>query len=282
MHSLARREDLAGKVQMIYIDPPYGIRFASNFQSQVGKRDVKDKETDLTREPEQIKAYRDTWALGVHSYIAYLRDRLLIAKELMSDTASIFIQISDENVHRVRLLMDEIFGAQNFVSQVLYRRGGFQTGEFIANTYDYILWYSKNLSTIKVNRLYIQVVPNEWYSTGDKWLETSNGEQISTRIIENLHNDFRVHSDRSCFSASGGQASGFSINLNGETVGPPLGRGWSTSLEGANRLKLSNRLMIKGRRPRFKPYYDDFPFQHLTNGWFDTVRGGFAGDGKSS
>ena len=117
MASLARREDLAGKVQMIYMDPPYGIKFASNFQSQVGRRDVKDREEDLTREPEQVKAYRDTWTLGVHSYLAYLRDRLIVARELLADSGSIFVQISDENLHRVRMVMDEVFGAENFVSK---------------------------------------------------------------------------------------------------------------------------------------------------------------------
>ena len=110
MASLARREDLAGKVQMIYVDPPYGIRFASNFQPQLGQRDVKDRRQDLTREPEMVKAYRDTWTLGVHSYLAYLRDRLAMARELLADTGSIFVQISDENLHRVRCIMDEVFG----------------------------------------------------------------------------------------------------------------------------------------------------------------------------
>ena len=114
MSSLAEREDLAGKVQMIYIDPPYGIKFASNFQPTVFQRDVKDKEGDLTREREQIKAYRDTWTLGVHSYLAYLRDRLFVAKELLTDSGSIFVQIGDENVHRVRCLLDEVFGSENF------------------------------------------------------------------------------------------------------------------------------------------------------------------------
>ena len=121
MASLARREDLAGKVQMIYMDPPYGIKFASNFQSQVGRRDVKDREEDLTREPEQVKAYRDTWTLGVHSYLAYLRDRLIVARELLADSGSIFVQISDENLHRVRMVMDEVFGAENFCRVITYR-----------------------------------------------------------------------------------------------------------------------------------------------------------------
>src|SRR5690606_120565 len=122
MASLARREDLAGKVQMIYMDPPYGIRFASNFQPEIGRRDVKNKEQDLTREPEMVKAYRDTWTLGVHSYLSYLRDRLILCRELLTDSGSIFVQISDENLHRVRAVMDEVFGAENFCGIITFRK----------------------------------------------------------------------------------------------------------------------------------------------------------------
>jgi len=149
MGSLARREDLAGKVQMIYMDPPYGIKFASNFQAQVSRRDVKDKEEDLTREPEQIKAYRDTWTLGVHSYLAYLRDRLIVAHELLSDTGSIFVQISDENLHRVRTVMDEVFGADNFVAQIAFVTSTGRTSATVPVVNDYLLWYARSLDQIK-------------------------------------------------------------------------------------------------------------------------------------
>ena len=124
MASLARREALSGKVQMIYLDPPYGIKYASNFQPEVGSRSVGDKPEDLTREPEMVRAYRDTWTLGIHSYLAYLRDRMLIAKELLSDSGSLFLQISDDNVHRVRAVLDEVFGASNFVSEIIFTKGG--------------------------------------------------------------------------------------------------------------------------------------------------------------
>ena len=144
MGSLAEREDLAGKVQMIYIDPPYGISFRSNFQPTVFQRDVKDRENDLTREREQIKAYRDTWTLGVHSYLAYLRDRLIIAKELLTDSGSIFVQISDENVHRVRSLMDEVFGSENFVTTITWTRGTVTSAAGLASVSDYLLWYAKD------------------------------------------------------------------------------------------------------------------------------------------
>lgn len=153
MASLARREDLAGKVQMIYMDPPYGIKFASNFQSQVGRRDVKDREEDLTREPEQVRAYRDTWTLGVHSYLAYLRDRLMVARELLADSGSIFVQISDENVHRVRVLLDEVFLSENAVATIAYKKAAPETST-IRNGFNYLLWYSKDKKQLKVRKLF--------------------------------------------------------------------------------------------------------------------------------
>ena len=148
MASLARREDLAGKVQMIYVDPPYGIRFASNFQPQLGQRDVKDRRQDLTREPEMVKAYRDTWTLGVHSYLAYLRDRLAMARELLTETGSIFVQISDENLHRVRCIMDEVFGTNNIVVTILFKKKGATTPTATVN--DYLLWYAKDRDNLKI------------------------------------------------------------------------------------------------------------------------------------
>ena len=143
MSSLARREDLAGKVQMIYIDPPYGIKFASNFQPTVFQRDVKEKGQDLTRQPEQIKAYRDTWTLGVHSYLAYLRDRLIVAKELLTDSGSIFVQISDENIHRVRCIMDEVFGAENFIALIPFQTTTGLQSRYLKGVYDLIIWYAR-------------------------------------------------------------------------------------------------------------------------------------------
>ena len=153
MASLARREDLAGKVQMIYLDPPYGIRFASNFQPQLGQRDVRDREQDLTREPEMVKAYRDTWTLGIHSYLTYLRDRLAMARELLSDSGSIFVQISDENLHRVRSLLDEVFGAENFCSIIAFATSTGTSAKLLPSSVDYILWYAKKRESVKYRQL---------------------------------------------------------------------------------------------------------------------------------
>jgi adenine-specific DNA-methyltransferase len=282
MTSLSEKEGLKGRVQTIYVDPPYGIKFGSNWQVSTRKREVKDKVEDATRQPEQVRAYRDTWQLGIHSYLAYLRDRVRVAFELLTETGSIFLQIGDENVHLVRCVLDEIFGSENFVSQILYRRGGFQTGEQIANTFDYILWFAKSKDRMKIRPVYIPVSKEDWYQNADHWIEFPDGRRVTHDPSKPLPETAKLHSDRSCFSATGGDSSSFLIELEGKKVGPPPGRGWSTNQSGVNRLLAANRLMIKGKRPRFKPYYDDFPFQRLSNGWMDTVRGGFTGGGEDS
>ena len=145
MNSLLEKEGMAGKVQMVYLDPPYGIRYGSNFQPFVNKRDVKDgKDEDLTAEPEQIHAFRDTWELGIHSYLTYLRDRLLLARELLTESGSVFVQISDENVHHVRELMDEVFGPRNFCSLITFQKTTGSTTGTLPTTSDYLLWYAKD------------------------------------------------------------------------------------------------------------------------------------------
>ena len=176
MASLAQRENFAGKVQMIYLDPPYGIRFGSNFQPETGKRNVKDREADLTREPEMVRAYRDTWRLGVHSYLTYLRDRLTAAHALLSDTGSIFVQISDENVHRVRALMDEVFGAENFVSMISFQTtSGFAQAGGLARMGDYLLWYGRMRKRTRIRTLY-ERQNVEAGSLAAGWLITREGE----------------------------------------------------------------------------------------------------------
>ena len=150
MNSLIQKESMAGRVQMIYFDPPYGIKYGSNFQPFVNKRDVKDrKDEDLTQEPEMIKAFRDTWELGIHSYLTYLRDRLLLARELLSDSGSIFVQISDENVHHVREICDEVFGAENFCSEIAFKKTSGIESELLASSKDWIVWYSKQKKSVK-------------------------------------------------------------------------------------------------------------------------------------
>jgi adenine-specific DNA-methyltransferase len=277
MASLSERESLRGKVQCIYLDPPYGIKFNSNFQWSTTSSDVKDgKVGHITREPEQVKAFRDTWRDGIHSYLTYLRDRLTVARDLLTDSGSIFVQIGDENVHLVRTLMDEIFGNKNCISEIIYKRGGFQTGRHVANVFDYLLWYAKSEESFRSIKLHPQLTKDSWYRVADKWREDQFG--IRTKYEGNLKPSDKLHSDRACFSASGGDASRFHIMLDGVDFSPPVNRGWSTSVDGARRLTYANRLFRKGKNVRFKPYYLDFPYGHLSNNWVDTVRGGFSTD----
>mgnify|MGYP001558173493 CR=1 FL=1 len=157
MASLAEREGLRGKVQCIYLDPPYGIKFNSNFQWSTTSRDVKDGNTDhITREPEQVKAFRDTWRDGIHSFLSYLRDRLTVARDLLSPTGSVFIQISDENVHRLRILMDEVFGEDNFISAIAFATSTGRTTNFLSNVNDYLLWYTRDVKQAKYRQLFVE------------------------------------------------------------------------------------------------------------------------------
>lgn len=156
MNSLLQREGMAGKVQCIYIDPPYGIKFGSNWQMKLNDRNVKDNDDSLSGEPEMIKAFRDTWELGIHSYLSYLRDRLVTARELLSQSGSCFVQISDENVHLVRCLMDEVFGSENFVSQIVYQKTSGATSETLGCVTDFIIWYAKERDSLKIRQLSIE------------------------------------------------------------------------------------------------------------------------------
>lgn len=182
MSSLARREDLAGKVQMIYLDPPYGIKFASNFQPEIGRRDVKDKEQDLTREAEMVKAFRDTWHLGIHSYLSYLRDRLIVARELLADSGSVFVQISDEHLHLVRSLLDETFGRENFCSVITVAKTSGASSpsartNIIASICDYVLWFARKKRVVKYRPLFKQKTPGDEGSGNYRFIEAPDGSR---------------------------------------------------------------------------------------------------------
>ena len=279
MNSLLEKEGMAGKVQMVYIDPPYGIRYGSNFQPFVDKRDVRDgRDEDLTQEPETIKAFRDTWELGIHSYLSYLRDRLLLARELLAESGSCFVQIGDENVHLVRSLMDEVLGKDNFVSQILYRRGGFQTSETVANTFDFILWYGKDSKHIKFRRLFVNTPVGDWFEGQRKWIDLPDGTTRPYDDRDTVPKDSHVYSHRAAYSASGGEKSRFPVTLESSSFLPPTGRGWSTNQSGFDRLRAANRLMALGNSLRFKVRHSDFSLRVLTNGWVDTVTSGFGSE----
>jgi adenine-specific DNA-methyltransferase len=278
MSSLARREDLAGKVQMIYIDPPYGIRFASNFQPEVRNREVKDKESDLTREPEMVKAYRDTWRLGVHSYLAYLRDRLIAAKELLADTGSIFVQIGDENVHLVRGVLDEVFGRENFIAEITLRKTTSATNLFLPGVADYILWYGRNRESTTYNPVY-QDKGAERGADHYGMVELPTGLRRSLSREERLDGTIpkgaRLFTADQLQSASMGREKGegaacwFPVQAGGKSFLPNQKNRWKTNEGGMRRLVAAERVLPQDEALRYVRYVDDFPVYPLNNVWSD-------------
>ncbi len=277
MNSLLEKEGMAGQVQMVYIDPPYGIRYGSNFQPFVNKRDVKDgKDEDLTQEPEMIRAFRDTWELGIHSYLTYLRDRLLLARELLHESGSCFVQISDENVHLVRNLMDEVFGAEHFVSLITFRKKTMPLGtKYLEETCDYLLFYAKSKDNLKYRHLY-RVMDTQ----GDPhWniAEFPNGtrRQLTGEEIDNyaLVGEEFVPCQLVSMSPIGFTvARVFPIEVDGREFTPATGKSWKTDKEGAERLKHAKRLVPYqgGDRLRYLLKLSDYPISPITTLWDDT------------
>ena len=280
MASLARREGLAGKVQMIYLDPPYGIKFASNFQPEIGRRDVKDKETDLTREPEMVKAYRDTWTLGVHSYLSYLRDRLILCRELLADSGSIFVQIGDENLHRVRAVMDEVFGAENFIAIISFVTTGGQSAELLGNVFDFLLWYGRDRARAKFRRLYIEKDLREGGGWAHSRIELPNGsrENVGVDAVKKLlDRGERVRPySQDGLTSQGATATGSTpFPFQGRWFPLPQNSHWKTNVAGMERLARAGRIEASENSIRYTRFFDDFPVQPLTNIWDDTNRPGY-------
>jgi adenine-specific DNA-methyltransferase len=222
MNSLLVKEGMAGKVQMIYVDPPYGIKYASNFQPRLDRRDVKDKDEDLTREPEQIKAYRDTWQLGIHSHLTYLRDRLLLARELLAESGSIFVQINDENLHLVRCLLDEVFGRENFVAVIVFVKTSGKGGSELDTINDFLLWYAKDRSHLKYRQLYLEKELGEEGTKGYEYVELTDGtrRRIASKELRNqdtLPRSMRVFMAGGTTSQSGGESTRFPVSLEGRS-----------------------------------------------------------------
>ena len=279
MASLAKRENLAGQVQMIYMDPPYGIKFSSNFQTEIGKRDVKDREADLTREPETIRAYRDTWKLGIHSYLSYMRDRLYLCKELLKDTGSIFVQMGDENIHLVRLLMDEVFGNNNFVAQISFRtKQNALNPKHTGNVLNYLLHYAKEINKIFFNKIY-ELKNEPDYSTYS-YIEKSNGELLRLSKEHKNLNYLQIKKEGRLFSsfklapAGFNENASFNVTFAGKKYLPPNsqgGRSWITNFVGLNRIINSNRVLPQKDTLRLKSYYDEFPYIEVSNLWSDNM-----------
>ncbi|HNU61729.1 MAG TPA: site-specific DNA-methyltransferase [Methanofastidiosum sp.] len=278
MNSLLEKEGMAGKVQTVYFDPPYGIKYGSNFQPFVNKRDVKDgKDDDLSAEPEMIKAFRDTWELGIHSYLTYLRDRLLLARELLHESGSMFLQIGEENIHLVRTLLDEVFLVSNFVSQISV----FKTTtprKLIDNNLFYILWYAKDISKIQYNQLFIDKPCKEWTAEtkGGSWGVTIDGKDRPLTPEEKSNTDL-LPKEAEVYQLSGLTSDGASTNpepfiFNGIEFLPGERSHWKTSVNGLYELVKKNRIESRGEtgKPWFKKYHKDFPVKRLTNVWSDT------------
>jgi len=281
MNSLLEKEGMAGRVQMIYIDPPYGIRYGSNFQPFVNKRDVKDgKDEDLTQEPEQIRAFRDTWELGIHSYLSYLRDRLLLARELLSDTGSVFVQISDENLHHVKELMDESFGVNNFCGLISFKKTSGQASSLIAGICDYLLWYGKNKSKTKYNRLYLALgkdVSDDSYNC----IESTDGNWRRLTASEARNNKVKIFTDEKRFRTANLTSQGSSeegsapFEFGGRSYRPSVGTHWKPNHSGLEKLAMAGRLVAVGNTLTFKRFIDDFPVVALNNLWADTIESTF-------
>jgi adenine-specific DNA-methyltransferase len=238
MASLAEREGLRGKVQMVYIDPPYGIKFGSNWQASARKREVKDgKLDDASREVEQIKAFRDTWELGIHSYLSYLRDRLAVAKDLLTESGSVFVQIGDENVHLVRSLIDEVFGSENFLGQIAFTKTGGFSSSRLDRIYDFILWYAVDADSVKYRQLFLAKEYGGAGTTGYTLLETPDGQWRSMTSSERkdtstIPKGSRIF-DGTPLSSGGSTAEGSDeFEFQGKSYHPPAGSHWKTTSEG--------------------------------------------------
>ena len=260
MASLAEREGLRGKVQCIYIDPPYGIKFNSNFQWSTTSRDVKDGRVDhITREPEQVKAFRDTWRDGIHSYLTYLRDRLIVARDLLDNTGSIFVQINDENVHLVRFLLDEVFGTENFCRQIQVAKTSGMGSTFLPVTSDYVIWYAKNMDNLKYRQLYLEKGSSD--SQFSLFKKDANGKLYRLSDLTGQNNNVK-----SCL---------YEYEYEGRLVALPRGRQWKTTEQGMKRLHKAGRIIPTRTNIYYKRFMEDWSGKTLTDRWEDTASGGF-------
>jgi adenine-specific DNA-methyltransferase len=273
MTSLNEKEGLKGKVQTIYFDPPYGIRFGSNWQVSTRKRDVKDgKAEDATRQPEQVRAFRDTWKLGIHSYLAYLRDRLVTARELLTESGSVFMQIGDENVHLVRSVMDEVFGASQFKGFITFRVKSPLNVSGLGRLSDYLLWYGKNAEQTKYRQLFVPKLAEE--QNEFNLVQLPSGERLS--VAEALKRNGALGTGDRFFTAQNLASSGYTesctypFTLGDQTFPPPRGKSWKTTKDGMTKLGHAGRLHPLQNSLRYAYFLDDFPVQGISNLWTDT------------
>lgn len=280
MASLAEREGLRGKVQCIYIDPPYGIKFNSNFQWSTTSRDVKDgKSEHITREPEQVKAFRDTWRDGIHSYLTYLRDRLTIARDLLSESGSIFVQIGDENVHRVRGILDEVFGDENFLSEIIVQKTGGFAPSGVSNICDFILWYAKSKSTVKTRPGF---VASPRPALGDPYYVQIQDHDLRVRRMTKDEREGRVGLPQDVriyrfgpLQSDGASKSPQEFTCRGRVYRPNNNSHWKTTVEGLRRMEMADRFAFTKTGIHHKLFWDNWPAKRRDNIWLDTQSGGF-------
>jgi Adenine specific DNA methylase Mod len=283
MTSLLEREGMAGKVQMIYFDPPYGIKYGSNWQMKLNNRDVKDGSDDaVSGEPEQIKAYRDTWELGIHSYLSYLRDRLIIARDLLTESGSCFVQISDENIHLVRGILDEVFGSENYVRLISFRKKSMPLGgRVLEEMNDYLIWYAKNINDVKYKQLYKESDVEGLYYW--KWAQMPDGEAISLTTDQMKNHDLlpkgaEVARLVSMTPPTFSEKAIYPFQLKGKTY-LPSGKGcWITHEDGMKKLAKAKRLIPSGQSLMYLYKQSDFPYTKVTSPWDDTGTGNFSED----
>ena len=283
MNSLLNREGMKGQVQCIYFDPPYGIKYASNWQMKLNSRDVKENDNNITGEPEMIKAFRDTWEVGIHSYLSYLRDRLILARELLTESGSVFVQISDENVHLVRNLLDEVFGSENFVSQIFFQKTGGFSSNTIANIGDHICWYAKDKTNIKFRKL---LETKQRPNIGDPnyvWLELEDGT-IRKMTPDERYGRIALPANSRIYRNGPLQSSGSAkepqpFEFEGKVYYPASNSHWKTTVKGLSRLNDKGLLIKNGNNISWKLFWDYYPAVDLPNVWFDTQSGGFGDSG---
>ncbi|WP_407400398.1 site-specific DNA-methyltransferase [Anaerovibrio sp.] len=276
---------MAGQVQMVYFDPPYGIKYGSNFQPFINKKDVTDKkDEDLSQEPEMIKAFRDTWELGVHSYLSYIRDRLLLARELLNETGSVFVQISDENTHHIREICDEVFGKENFCRQIFFKKTTGQATKLLTVSGDYILWYAKDISLIKYHQLY---QPKDTRNLDSyTYIESPDGKEnrkmTSAEINDNslIPKGWRIFSPQNLRSQGYSSTSTCIYSFKGKDYYCGDNNHWKTTPKGLDELVKNNRIIAKGNGINYKRYVDDYPVVPITEQWMDTAIAGFSGEEK--
>ena len=274
MNSLLEKEGMAGQVQMVYIDPPYGIRYGSNFQPFVNRRDVKDgKDEDLTQEPEMVRAFRDTWELGIHSYLTYLRDRLLLARDLLHESGSVFVQISDENVHHVREILDDVFGPKNAVATICYKKPGQRSSDTLPVLTDFVLWFARDKVKVKYRQLYVEKVLAGEGGSHYNQVELVDGSVRTLTQEERgdptlLPKKARVFQTTSLTSA-GAQSGDGAFEFQGKTYYPPAHKHWSCSTEGLKRVAQAKRIVPTPTTLRYKRFFDDLPMMELDNRWND-------------